>query len=188
MSCEMCGQFAGPDLVEVEIDGVQMFVCLKCAKFGKKVGTQTQKTKRDSSESEVTFVKDKPGGKGPSRSHVRVGKKSYSKKRSQSRRRSGYLQSDLVLVEDYGQMIKEARKANGYSLEDFGNILNEKVSLLQKIEKSEFRPTEDLIIKIERKLNISLREEAASPILSPTSSKKELTLGDVIKLKKKKKS
>ena len=56
------------------------------------------------------------------------------------------------------------------------------------MEKSEFNPPESLIIKIERKLDISLKEEAAAPIFTGSESTKETTLGDVVKLKKKKRS
>ncbi len=185
MSCEMCGKYAGPNLVECEVDGVKMFLCPKCSKFGKKsVGS---KHHAEEDEIEVAFVRSKPGEKGPSVSRVRVKSGQAQIARSSRKRRKDVLESDLVLIDDYGAAIKKARKAKGWSLEDFAQMINEKASLLQKIEKSEFHPPESLIAKIERKLDISLREEAAPPVFTSLASKKELTLGDVVKLKKKKK-
>ncbi|NHJ84203.1 MAG: TIGR00270 family protein [Asgard group archaeon] len=185
MSCEMCGNFAGPDLVETEIDGVRMFVCPKCAKFGTRVSDKPSYD--DTSESEYAFVRDKPGGQGTSVSRVKVQTGTQRSTASRPRPRRDGLYTDEVLVEDYGEVIKNARMARGLSLEDFAQMINEKASMLRKIEKSEFTPPESVVVKIERRLEISLKEEAAAPIYSGTSSQKETTLGDVVKLKKKKK-
>ena len=188
MSCEMCGNFAGPDLTECEVDGVNMFLCPKCKRFGDKISSKQDVFEDDSEESEVTFVRSKPGGKGPSVSHVKVktGTSHTPVQKSRHGGRRDVLRSDQILVDDYGDVIKQARKAKGLSLEDFAQMINEKASLIQKLEKSEFNPPESLIVKIERKLEISLKEEAAAPIFTGTTSKKETTLGDVVKLKKKK--
>ncbi len=189
MSCEMCGEFAGPDLSESEVDGVKMFVCPKCTRFGSKVSEKKQAFVDDSEESEVTFVRSSPGGKGPSVSHVKVKTGTTpTPVRPRQRSRRDVLRSDRVLVDDYGEVVKEARKAQGLSLEQFAQMINEKASLIQKLEKSEFNPPENLIVKIERKLDISLKEEAAAPIFTGSGSAKDTTLGDVVKLKKKKRS
>ena len=183
----MCGTFVGPDLVEAEVDGVRMLLCWKCSKFGTNTPSKSDGVFDDSQESEVTFVKSKPGGKGPSVSHVKV--KTGSSQHSSTGRKRRYrdsLDSDEVLIEDYGEVIRNARKAKGYSLEQFAQMINEKSSLLQKIEKSEFNPPQKLIVKIERKLDISLKEEASAPVYTGPSSSKSTTLGDVVKLKKKK--
>jgi len=184
MSCEMCGRYAGPDLIECEVDGVRMFLCRKCSKFGTK---NSEKKHRPKEELEVSFVKSKPGEKGPSVTHIKVKSGQTLPTRPARRGRRDILETNQVLIDDYGAAIKEARKAKGWSLESFAQMINEKASLLQKIEKSEFHPPESLIVKIERKLDISLREEAAPPVYTSMASKKELTLGDVVKLKKKKK-
>ncbi len=185
MSCEMCGAFVGPDLVESKVDNVRMLLCRECSKFGTKVSSKSQGTIDDSEETSVTFVKSNPSGKGPSVSHVNVKTGAQQQPTTRRKRYRDSLDSDQVLVEDYGMVIKNARKAKGFSLEDFAQMINEKLSLLQKIEKSEFNPPLNLIVKIERKLDLSLREEASAPIYT-SSSAKSTTLGDVVKLKKKK--
>ena len=187
MSCEMCGNFAGPDLSEREVDGVKMFLCPKCSRFGTKISEKSSIYDDDIEESEVAFVRSKPGGKGPSVSHVKVRTgTSQSPIRTRQTSRRDILQSDQVLIDDYGEVIKQARKAKGLSLEEFAQLINEKASIIQKLEKSEFNPPESLVVKIERKLEISLKEEVAPPIFTGTTSKKDTTLGDVVKLKKKK--
>ena len=185
----MCGKFAGPDLIDCEIDGARMSVCKSCAKFGTKISQKLEHA-YEGQETEVTFVRSKPDGKGPSVSHVKVktGLPQTKQPRSNNqRRRRDVLYSDQVLIDDFGQVIKDKRKSKGWSLEDFAQMINEKASLIQKIEKSEFNPPENLIVKIERKLDISLKEEATAPVYTGFSSQKETTLGDVMKLKKKKK-
>ncbi|MEA2071572.1 MAG: multiprotein bridging factor aMBF1 [Asgard group archaeon] len=187
MSCEMCGKFAGPDLIECEVDGVRMFLCRECAKFGTRISEKQSAKHSSQAETEVAFVRDRHDGQGSSVSRVSVKTGKSRQKPKRKYRRRDVLDSDLVLIDNYGEVIKEARKNKGYSLEDFAQLIHEKVSLLQKIEKSDFHPPDSLIIKIERKLDIDLREEAASPVYTNVSSKKETTLGDVVKLKKKKK-
>jgi putative transcription factor len=182
----MCGTFAGPDLSECEVDGVIMLVCPKCSKFGDKISDKPKHVYED--ETEVTFVKDKPGGKGPSVSHVKVKTGISDSTTRQTRRyRRDALSTDKILIDDYGELIKEARKARGWSIEQFAKMINEKASILQKIEKGEFNPTDSLITKIERKLDLSLKEDDSAPYFVGPTSKKETTLGDVVKLKKKKK-
>lgn len=189
-SCEMCGKFAGPDLSERDVDGVKMLLCPKCSRFGTVVSSKPIQTYEDDiEESEVSFIRSKPGGKGPSVSHVKVRTGTNQKTPPVTKRRKyDVLRSEDVLIDDYGTVIKEARKARGWSQEDFAQKISEKASLIQKIERSEFNPSETLIKKIERKLDISLKEEAAAPIFTGKTSKKETTLGDVVKLKKKKRS
>ncbi|NHJ03426.1 MAG: TIGR00270 family protein [Candidatus Heimdallarchaeota archaeon] len=186
MSCEMCGKFAGPDLVEAEVDGVSMFLCRQCSKFGTKPSSKKQGIHDDSTETEVTFVRSTPGEKGSSMSHIKVKTGSSLTPRTQRRPHRDALTFSEDLIDNYGEVIKEARKSKGLSLEDFAQLINEKASLLQKIEKSEFNPPDDLVTKIERKLDISLKEEIAAPVYTGISSKKDTTLGDVVKLKKKK--
>ncbi|MHA1154695.1 MAG: multiprotein bridging factor aMBF1 [Candidatus Heimdallarchaeota archaeon] len=185
MSCEMCGTFVGPDLVELKVDNVRMLLCRECSKFGTKASSNSHGLIDDSEESAVTFVKSNPGGKGPSVSHVKTKTGIQQQSTTRRKRYRDSLDSDEVLVEDYGTVIKNARKAKGLSLEDFAQMINEKLSLMQKIEKSEFNPPQKILVKIERKLHITLREEASAPIYTGTSVK-STTLGDVVKLKKKK--
>ena len=183
----MCGKFVGAGLVECEVDGAKMLLCPQCLKFGSK--TPHKSAQREENEEEFTFIRSKSGGKEPSVSHVKVGSKEPSTQifPTRIRKERDILTSELVLTDDFGEKIKEARIAKNWSLEKFAQMINEKASILQKIEKSEFNPPESLIIKIERKLGISLREEAAPPIYLSSSITKETTLGDVVKLKKKKK-
>ena len=182
----MCGKFAGPELIEAEVDGAMMFLCPKCARFSSKV-TKSDAKSENEVKTEVTFVRNKPDGRGTVSQHVTI-RTSDSRVPIQKKRKfRDVLDTDKELVENFGQVIKNARIAQGISLEDFAQMINEKATIIQKIEKNEFNPSDQLITKIERKLRIALKEEPAPTIFIGPSSSKETTLGDVVKLRKKKK-
>ncbi len=92
------------------------------------------------------------------------------------------------VVEDYAQIVRKSREDKGMSQEDFAKKLNEKESVIHKIETGGLIPSLKLARKLERLLHIRLIEIVEEHHnAAPSSSKKgsELTLGDLIKIKKK---
>jgi putative transcription factor len=90
------------------------------------------------------------------------------------------------LVENYGELIRKTRQRKGMNVEDFAKKLNEKESVIKKLEKEQMNPTMILVRKVERELGISLIEEAESgtgTVLTRPMGPR--TLGDMIKLKTK---
>ncbi len=59
-------------------------------------------------------------------------------------------------MEGYGRKIKEARERAGLKQAELAKRINEKQSLLRKIENEEIIPTDEVRRKIERVLDISL--------------------------------
>jgi len=55
-------------------------------------------------------------------------------------------------MEDYGRKVKEAREKAGLKQEELARMINEKHSLLRKIENDAITPTEEVRMKIERVL------------------------------------
>ncbi|MEM3812196.1 MAG: helix-turn-helix domain-containing protein, partial [Thermoplasmata archaeon] len=94
------------------------------------------------------------------------------------------LDATEVLVEDFGARIKKAREAKKLTIEDLAKKLLEKKTLLSKIERQESKPDDKLIKKIEKELNIKLKEKV--DYIKAVGAKKEgsMTLGDYIKKKK----
>jgi putative transcription factor len=90
----------------------------------------------------------------------------------------------LELVEGYGMIIKKARQKKGLSVEDFAKKINEKESVVKKLEKEDMNPPTDLIRKVQRELGINILEEAAkntgTVLTRPMGPR---TLGDLIKIK-----
>lgn len=94
-----------------------------------------------------------------------------------------------LIVGDYGLKIKTARERLGKTQDELAQLLNEKVSLLRKIETGQFEPPLDTVKKMERVLKIQLVEKAeSSKVELPHENNKSegFTIGDLIKLKEKK--
>jgi len=95
------------------------------------------------------------------------------------------------LVENFHAKIRQARERLGLSHEDLGKRINEKVSLLRKIETGKMTPDNRLASLLERTLKIKLivptKEEKAPQSKMSKAAGHELTLGDLMKLDKKNK-
>lgn len=165
MQCETCGKH----FIEgkrVKIEGCIAVCCNECARYGQIVGDVRPY---------VEPPKPKPAAKpapAPSLSKVLEGEVSVP-----------------TLKEDYGAVIKKAREKKGMKMEDFARVLNESESLMHRIESGKFEPADVLAHKIESVLRIKLFEKSSSMILAGGrhGANKDLTLGDVVVVKKKEK-
>lgn len=91
-----------------------------------------------------------------------------------------------IIIDKYGEIIKNAREKNNISQEEFAKKINEKVSIIHKIETNSFEPSIELAKKIERFLKIHLIVNYEVTAEKPTEKNhSKLTLGDVVKIKKK---
>jgi putative transcription factor len=99
--------------------------------------------------------------------------------------------TSLELIENFDQKIRQAREKLGLSHEELGKKINEKVSLLKKIETGKMTPDNKLATRLEYTLRIKLlvqaTEEKVPKTKIPKRSSRELTLGDLIQLNKKEK-
>ena len=90
---------------------------------------------------------------------------------------------DLELIPEYGKLIVKIREDKGLTRYDFAKRLNEKESVVKRLEDQEFEPPEELIKKIEDFLDIRLRERYEETILRQRGKKRiDLTLGDVVEV------
>lgn len=89
------------------------------------------------------------------------------------------------LSEDFSNIIRGGREKLGLTQEEFALKLNEKESIIHKIETGHIQPSIALARKIEKFLKISLVESEEIEN-SPVQKQKAdgLTLGDFIKVKK----
>jgi len=91
-----------------------------------------------------------------------------------------------MLVENYAEKIRGKREALGLKQKDFAKKINEKESLMQKIESGHFEPSIELAERIGKFLNIRLVEEYKEEHESqPKSKTNSFTIGDFIKVKQK---
>jgi putative transcription factor len=88
------------------------------------------------------------------------------------------------LATDYDDRIRDAREARGLSQQELANELNEKASLIRKLERGDILPSDSVQRKLERKLDISLAEGSEAEETEWSSdSATTTTLGDVVKRK-----
>jgi putative transcription factor len=90
------------------------------------------------------------------------------------------------LATDYDDRIRTAREEEGLSQSELANQLNEKASLIRKLERGEILPSDSVQSKLEGHLGVSLTTESDSAEdseWSGGSSTGSYTLGDVVERK-----
>ena len=164
MECEICGKSV-PDNnpIRAKIEGSVMVVCKECSKLG-------------------TIQKAPPKPK-----YVKQNKKSKSKPQSRPKNYSRNDEPTEELVEDYEMKIRRAREAKDWSREDLGKKINERVSVITRIETGKMTPDSKLTKKFEKALDIKLLEKVDAVDLNQfiSSSSGERTLQNVMKIKRK---
>ena len=93
------------------------------------------------------------------------------------------LQPTDLIIDDYAFRIKNKRELMGLTQKELAMKLNEKESILLKIENGGIKPNLDLVKKIQKFLNINLiyKEESSILGIKQKSSKEGMTIGDFIK-------
>ena len=143
-------------LVRAEVEGSTLTVCNNCASYGKTLGPVRTHQNRAKHKRKVT-APTKP-------------KKDIME----------------LLASDFAQVIKRKREQLGLNQAEFAKKLNEKESIIQKIESSHFEPSLTTARKYERLLHIKLIEDYEESFDAPKKGKSEtFTIGDIIKIKKK---
>jgi len=141
-------------------------VCAECAKHG-----------------EICYDEPKPKPK-PVFAVPRTGPMMV---KTQSKTKAPTVDTSLELAEDYGDKIRKARERLGLSHEELGRKLNEKVSLLRKIETGKMEPDDKLAAGLEHVLKIKLivpaKETKIPEAKIPKKPAREMTLGDLMQIK-----
>lgn len=173
--CEMCGaETASPKTVKIE--GAEIQVCDDCADFGTEVRTES---------SESTSTKYSTGSSSSSSSGGSSSSSSSSSSGNSGRRRDMFDEMDEV-VPDYDERIRDAREGADLTQEELADELNEKVSLIRKLERGDVLPSDGVQRKLERRLSISLTAGGSAGDDEEWDGGKSTgsyTLGDVVKRK-----
>ena len=156
INCDLCGKVE-ENIVRALIEGVELEVCPVCSKFGKIIAP----VKRYSAKEQ----------------HKMFEKQSIVQEKEEKVE---------LLVEGYDDIIKKRREIMGLSQKDFANKINEKESIIHKIETGVFIPQLALAKKLEKALGIKLIEEYEEKHEAYKKRKEDgFTLGDFIKIKEK---
>lgn len=167
MRCEVCGRKIRTDPSRALIEGAVLTVCFECSKHGKKI------------TDEEYDLKYNPIKKGPP---------TFSIKSRKKRKVVANVEITQELVSDYALKIRQAREKLDLSHEDLGKRINEKASVLSKLETGRMTPNNMLVSKLEHALKLTLLvpiSKDKTPAIFSKSSTRELTMGDLIQFNKK---
>lgn len=110
--------------------------------------------------------------------------KVISRPQTRARKRQEAPEMVEVLLGGYGKRIRDARETKGLTQKEFAAKLNEKESIIQKIENETFKPTIEKAKRFEKILGIRLvGEEQVTPVEMAKDKSGPLTIGDLIKVK-----
>ena len=169
--CPICGSIIWGRGQRVLIEGARITVCQSCAQHGTKV------TRKPSSSYSINKV---PHTLSYNNKH-RTQTKPKFKPRLPT--------DDIEIVSDYAKRIRNARMSRNLNQDQFAQKLNEKPSLLRRIEAGKAKPTLKLAKKIEQFYNIKLLEKTDKIEVNTKKYLKRQTgssLGDIAFIKKKK--
>ncbi|MEM2771278.1 MAG: multiprotein bridging factor aMBF1 [Candidatus Nezhaarchaeales archaeon] len=155
-TCELCGREVRGALRTVRVEQTAMRVCHHCARYGVKVP------------------------------QIRVGQKRSCKPimplgvavKNQA------LGGKVEVVDDYALRIKKAREEYGLTQELLARRINEKLSVIKRIEAGKLTPPLEVARKLEKALKVTL----IKPVEDGTEKawgfrKLELTFGDIVEVK-----
>lgn len=157
MQCEMCGS-EQPELLRAKVEDVVLNVCKACSSFGEVLAPVKKKQPARKSAPGATSQEPAPE------------------------------KETIYLIEsDCPSKIRKARESKGLKQEELAKKLALKESLIHSLESGRHEPSIDVARKLESFLGISLvrQEEVEIHSGKREGSDEELTLGDVIKVRKK---
>ena len=161
MICELCGADV-PRLKNVAIDATILSVCADCSRFGDEVSTPALR------QSTMPPI---------------IAQRLETRQRRMTPRDVFTQAGELELAEDFPQRIRQAREARGWKQADLGAKINERVSVMAKLESGAISPGDALVRKLERELGIKLKERVEPVAVKKQATGSGVTLGDLIKMR-----
>ncbi len=162
--CEVCGHKIHNEPITAIIEGARLTVCVECSKHGKIV-TQDEYVPKSGPSITAKSTIPRP---------ILVQKKPDVPR----------VQITQEIIEDYSTKIRQAREKLGLTHEDLGKKINEKSSVIGKLETGKMEPNNILATKLEHALKIKLltpvTEEKTQQQQTPKKSTQEMTLGDLV--------
>ncbi len=170
--CEMCGRpVRRRDAKIVYIEGARLLLCPQCySRVAKKA------VKAEVEEYKTSISRPKTPSQTLSR-------------RSKTVKR-GVSLDKYEVVDDYAERVRKAREKLGWTQRALAEAVREGENVIRRIESGRLRPSIELAMRLEKVLGIKLLEPVVdnyslSPNYSPQQVKHELTLGDIVSIRKK---
>jgi len=168
-TCEVCGREVH-SVQEVTLEGAKLLTCSRCAKLGQPV-RQSQSVQG-------------PMRSGPPAHTASEGIRTPAPRRELVRSRGA--EREIVPVENFAALVRKAREQRGLSHKEVARLLNERESVIAKLETGKMTPTTNLARRMERLFKLTLLEEAESLDVYPGKSSSTTTFGDIVEVRKKK--
>lgn len=160
MQCEICGNYIERGK-KVKVEGSIIVTCDKCSSYGEI----------------VTEVKPYESRRVQKESIAEVEKEKFEIE---------VLEEELV--ENFSKIIRERRENKKMNQEELARRINQSKSLIHRIESGKFIPDEELARKFEKILGIKLFHKSEKfEFKRKVRDEGELTLGDMVTIKKTKK-
>jgi len=149
MLCEMCGKDV-ESTVRVKVEATVLRLCPDCSKFGEVLDPPPAPA---------------PASAGPARARTPlVGATRTGGGGRRLEERDLYTDiGEMELAPDWAKRIRVAREKLTWTPEVLGKKLNEKKSVVLKLESGSIRPSDALVRKIEHLLHVRLRADPESP-------------------------
>jgi putative transcription factor len=132
-SCEICGTQILDYGEKVYVEGNLITVCKTCSKRGKPLKNQQEIQRKPAMRPKKIDKLDKIT-----------------------------FDDSAILINNFSEVIRNSRMANGLTHEQLGLLIKERVSLLRKIESGTLKPDQGLSRKLERFFRINLYTEVES--------------------------
>jgi putative transcription factor len=161
MICELCGAEVSRTK-NVAIGSSVLAVCGDCARFGQEVSTPVVRR----------------GSLPPV-----IAQRLEARQRRQTPRDVYETPGLQELAEDFPRRIREAREVRGWKQADLGAKINERASVIAKLESGAMSPGDSLVKKLERELGIKLMEKPEPVVVKKAAASGGVTLGDLLRLK-----
>ncbi|MHC1710181.1 MAG: multiprotein bridging factor aMBF1 [Methanomassiliicoccales archaeon] len=163
----MCGKEMA-SLLPVRIEGTILSVCRDCARFGDNV---------------------KAGGKPGTTAEPSVIQARLQNRERRMKTKDVYEggEESFELALDYPKRIKDAREKMGWKQEELAAKMNERESIIHKLESGTMHPDDALIRKVEKTLDIKIKEKVTITTTETSTKGQGLTMGDLLKDAMKKK-
>jgi putative transcription factor len=170
----MCGAEQA-SLTTTKVEGAELELCSSCTDFGTEVREEPS-----SSGGSKYSTSSSSGTASSSSSSASSG--SGGSSGGSGRPRDMFDDMDEIAT-DYDDRIRQARESRDLSQEQLADQLNEKASLIRKLERGDTLPTDEIQQKLERALDVSLAEGEEVDEEWETNDAGTMTLGDVVKRK-----
>ncbi|MBU7022584.1 MAG: TIGR00270 family protein [Theionarchaea archaeon] len=94
---------------------------------------------------------------------------------------------DYEVIDEYPDVVRRERERKGLTQKELARTINEKESVIHRVETGHMRPSRNLARKLEGALDITLIEKVSEPeVVHTRRYSDELTIGDIIRIKKRK--